>query len=555
MAHNCNYTMRFYVDYEKNDLVRVTTAHWKDKSLDVYREFLNSGKIESRNLYFSQMGGWLVSFPGEVNKRGYYNYFGYKQDLEEWSHEAKTDALMGECEQNIKDVKVMLFEVDSKLFYFCKKLDSNFIYPKLFELVRIYREHPECETLIQYGFYELALNKSLYRLSKPKLKQVLQAVNELKNVSIYGGITLRQIQEYNLHWKDKISTIKEWFDWYGITNNFGKYGQQLDYDCWKYIQRKINNSKGAIQITKYEYLDYLEMAKKVGHNIEDPYWRYPNDFRKMHDKVMEQLNAVSLAKLALQQDFLRIVCKPMLKYNKEINGYNIFISTEAKEWKQTCDDLYQCLIRNGYMKKVIDQEAIIVFIWKDGKPIATAELDYKKNIQQFYGDERGHSRGESCKPNEEVEEAFNIWLESFKPKKAKFDYDASIHYYKGFNDFDGKETFHTNCGQMDGSGKGSSFVLGNVYETPFDDDEILAAGGIGCVSTPKVFHFCSSISEIARHYSPNYYCEIKPLGAVVENDGALLSNKIKIVRYLQPEEVEAIKILEMQKGSYAYEQI
>ncbi len=544
MAHKCEYTMRFYVDYDKNDLVRVTTAHWKNKSLDVYREFLNSGETESRNLYFTQYGGWLVSFPGERITRYYYNYFGYKQELEEWAHEIKTDALMGKCEQKLDDVKVMLFEVDSKLFYFCKKLDSSFSYPKLFDLVRIYREHPECETLIQYGFYDLALNKSLYKLSKQKLKQVLQAVNELKDSGIYGKITLRQIQEYNLHMKNKIPTIKEWFDWYGITNNFGRYGRQIEYEDWKYIQRKINNSKGAIQITCNEYLDYLEMAKKVGHNIEDPYWRYPNDFRKMHDKVMEQLNAVSLAKLALQQDFLKVVCKSMVKFNKEVNGYQIFISTEAKEWKQTCDDLYQCLIRNGYMKKVIDQETIIVFIWKDNKPVATAELDYEKNIKQFYGDERGHSRGESCKPSDEVQEAFNIWLESFKPKKVKFNYDSSIHYYKGFTEFDGEKTFHTNCGQMDGSGKGSSFELGKTYETPFDDDEILAAGGSGCVSTPKVFHFCSSISEISRHYAPKYYCEVKPLGAIVENDGALLSNKIQILRKLSEEEISSIMLVE-----------
>ena len=174
MAHKCEYTMRFYVDYEKQDLVRVTTAHWKNKQLDVYREFLKSGEVESRNLYFASLGGWLVTFPGEKNKRSYFNYYGYKQELEEWAHEVKTDALMGKCEQSIEDIKIMLFEVDSKLFYFCKKLSNYYdTYSKLFELVRIYLAHPECETLIQYGFYDLALNKSLYKLSKKKLKEVL----------------------------------------------------------------------------------------------------------------------------------------------------------------------------------------------------------------------------------------------------------------------------------------------------------------------------------------------------------------------------------------------
>lgn len=546
MAHKCKYTMRFYVDYEKDDLVRVTTAHWKNKSLDVYREFLNSGEIESRNLYFAQLGGWLVTFPGEKQTRSYYTYFGYKQELEEWQKEVKTDSLMGECEQKLEDIKLMLFEVDSKLFYFCKKLELiPALYSKLFDLVRIYREHPECETLIQYGFYDLALNKSLYKLSKKKLKEVLQVVSTVKESGIpTSKVTLNDIQKYNLHFKKQIPDFIEWFRWYALENNKGKWGRQIEYNDWKYIQKKVENSKGAIQITCNEYLDYLEMAQKVGHNIEDPYWRYPNDFRKMHDKVMEQLNAVSLAKLALQQDFLKIVCKSMVKFNKEVNGFKIFISTEAKEWKQTCDDLYQCLIRNGYMKKVIDQETIIVFIWKDNKPVATCELDYEKNIKQFYGDERGHKEGKSCLPSDEVQEAFNIWLKDFKPKKVKFDCDSSMHYYKGFTDYDGDKTFHTTFGQMDGVYKGSSFVLGNIYETPFEDDEVLAAGGKGCVSTPKVFHFCSSISEISRHYAPKYYCEVKPLGAIVEHNGALLSNKIQILRKLSEEEVSSLMILE-----------
>ena len=551
MAHHCEYTMRFYVDYETNDLVRVHTAHWKNKSLDVYREYLKANKCESRNLYFTQMGGWLVSFPGEKNNRGYFNYFGYKQELEEWEKDVKTDALLGSCDQKLADIKVMLFEVDSSLFYFCKKLEYDLsLYANLFELVRIYKEHPECETLIQYGFYNLAMNKSLYRLSKKKLKEILKIVSDVKEKApCFTKVTLNDIQKYNLHFKDQIPDFKDFFMWYVIDNNKSKWGRQIAYEDWKYVQKKINASKGLLQISNNEYLDYLEMAKKVGHDITDPYWRYPNDFRKAHDKVMEQLEAVSLAKLALQQDFLKVVCKSMVKYNKEILGYKIFISTEAKEWKQTCDDLYQCLIRNGYMKKVIDQETIIVFIWKDNKPIATCEIDYDKNIKQFYGDERGHARGESCLPSDEVVEAFNIWLKDFKPKKIKFEYDNSIHYYKGFNDYDGDKTFHTHCGMMDGSGKGSSFIVGNIYETPFEDEEIIEAGGHGCVSTNKVFHFCGSITEISRHYCPSYYCEVKPLGAVVENDGALLSNRIKIVRYIPEEEVKKILIQEQQGAS------
>ena len=86
------------------------------------------------------------------------------------------------------------------------------------------------------------------------------------------------------------------------------------------------------------------------------------------------------------------------------------------------------------------------------------------------------------------------------------------------------------------------------YETDLHilNEEIIEAGGHGCVSTNKVFHFCGTISEISRHYSPKYYVEVKPLGPVVENDGALLSNKIEIIRAIPESEVQQIMLMEQQ---------
>ena len=53
MGHHCTYTCRFEI--EEKDLVRITTAHWKNKQLDVYKEYLLQDKCVSRNLYFSTM--------------------------------------------------------------------------------------------------------------------------------------------------------------------------------------------------------------------------------------------------------------------------------------------------------------------------------------------------------------------------------------------------------------------------------------------------------------------------------------------------------------------
>lgn len=537
MGHHCSYQCRFYID--NNDLILITTATWKNKSMDIYREYLKDNKAEIRNVNFTYLSGYTVTFPDEKIWR----YGKEIMGVERWgSVEAIWNFKIGEYYQTWDRIKTMLLEVMPELKYFCNKYSNDAGYSHLFEVIRNYLKHPESETLLELGCVDLAMNQSLYKLTKPKLKEVIRIVSDNKDI-VSTNLRLRDIQTYIKQYQKKMS-FKDFWMWYVISNErMVRWSRYIDYEDWKYINKQIEKTNGKDQITKNEYYDYIEMAKKVGHDVNDPYWKYPSNFRKMHNLVMEQVRSISAAKLALQQDFLKIVCKSMLKYNSEINGYKIFIPVEAIEWQKTCDVLYQCLIRNGYMKKVINQESIIVFVWKDNEPLATCEIDYKKNILQFYGDERGHTTGDSCKPSDEVIEAFNIWLDKFKPKKEKFKIDNSMHYYKGFSSFE-KDTFHTYVGSMDGKGKGSSFVIGRVYETPFDDEEIIEAGGKRCVGTNKVFHFCSSITEISRHFSPSVYAEIRPLGAIVEHDGALLSNKIEVIRMIKPEEVNAIMQLE-----------
>lgn len=544
MGHKCSYVCRFEIDVVKNDVVVITTASYKNYSLDVYKEYLKEDKAYCRNLWFSYLAGYTVNFPDEKVYKN--RYCKERYGLESWGTTEKIETLRcGKYYQELWKVKTLLEATYPELKYFVKKFDDSSQYYRLFEIIRNYWKHPESETLIQMGLFDLALNQSLYKLTKPKLKEVIRTISSC-DLPI-SNLKLKDIQTYNKNYKDQM-TFKEFIRWYIVANErMARWVKTLTFEEYKYIEKQAMKSNGKIQISNHEYFDYLEMAKKVGHDITDPYWKYPSDFRKKHDEVMEQIRTISASKLALQQDFLKIVCKSMVKYNKTINGYKIFIPLEAIEWQTTCDELYQCLIRNGYMKKVINQETIIVFIWKDNKPIATAEIDYKKKIQQFYGDERGHQRGESCKPSEEVETVFNEWLKTFKPKKEKFVYEDNIHYYKGFDSFDGN-IFHTNVGSMDGVGKGSSFKVGEIYLTPFEDEEIETAGGQGCVSTNKVFHFCNSITEISRHYNPKVYCEIKPLGAVVEHDGAILSNKIEIIRPIPEEEVKALMILEQQSN-------
>lgn len=60
----------------------------------------------------------------------------------------------------------------------------------------------------------------------------------------------------------------------------------------------------------------------------------------------------------------------------------------------------------------------IIFIQKDGNPIATAEILKNGKLNQFYADERSGTPGGSL-PNAEVKAAFNKWLELVPKSKFK----------------------------------------------------------------------------------------------------------------------------------------
>lgn len=549
MAHHCEYVDRIEIEYdyetETRYLVRIVNARYKDNSLDVMRE-IEGGVLDDelyfwyRNIEFSNMGGYLVSFPGEVY-RYRYSLDKYTVRLEDWSDCATRFNLY--CMNMIDDRSAAnIIEVYPNFKYVLNKMNpKDKRIERIFELLQVWKKHPEIEGLCQLGFYEIALNGHLFKLTPPKRKQIIKWIMEHKDVVEHPQymklVHIQKMIKYKL-------TVDEYIDYDknrpSITRYTGRWGSTkqtwvCDIPTFFYLKKHGFKDFRTQDIARL-YHDYLNMAKQAGHDMTDKYWLYPSDINKAHAKVMEELANLKITASALQGDYLKAVMQPLAdKFNAKVDGYDIFLPTDIDTIKKQCEDLYQCLLRNNYVNNVLMQEEILVFIWKDGKPQATAQVFYNKEVGQFYADERGHARGESCEPSEEIKNAFYKWFSTFEPYKVKAERKKEeIHYYKGFHSVDKMGVYHTSFGNY-------SFEVGKTYNTDFGDNEILAKGGEGCMATNKVFHFCKNINDIQRFYAPTCYAEVEPLGPVVENDGAFLSNRIKIIRALDPIEVEALK--------------
>lgn len=548
MAHHCEYVDRIEIEYdyetETRYLVRIVNARYKDNSLDVMKE-IEPNVLENepvyyyRNIEFSNMGGYLVSFPGEVY-RYRYSLDKYTVKVEDWADYSSKFMLY--CMNMIDDrSEANIIEVYPNFKYVLNKMNPNDKrIERIFELLQVWKKHPEIEGLCQLGFYEIALNGHLFKLTPPKRKQIIKWIMEHKDVVEHPQymklVHIQKMIKYKL-------TVDEYIDWdrnHPIISSYSRHGYNrttwnCDIPTFFYLKKHGFKDFSTQDIARL-YHDYLNMAKQAGHDMTDKYWLYPSDINKAHAKVMEELANLKITASALQGDYLKAVMQPLAdKFNAKVDGYDIFLPTDIDTIKKQCEDLYQCLLRNNYVNNVLMQEEILVFIWKDGKPQATAQVFYNKEVGQFYADERGHARGESCEPSEEIKNAFKKWFSTFEPYKVKAERKKEeIHYYKGFHSVDKMGVYHTSFGNY-------SFEVGKTYNTDFGDNEILAKGGEGCMATNKVFHFCKNINDIQRFYAPTCYAEVEPLGPVVENDGAFLSNRIKIIRALDPIEVEALK--------------
>ena len=92
------------------------------------------------------------------------------------------------------------------------------------------------------------------------------------------------------------------------------------------------------------------------------------------------------------------------------------MTSDYCEWQRQADALHQCICAAGYYQGTADGNYTIVFIQKEGVPVATAQVYPDGRIGQFYGDEIDRT---NCAPSDEVRAAFNKWLEVVPKSKFK----------------------------------------------------------------------------------------------------------------------------------------
>lgn len=202
----------------------------------------------------------------------------------------------------------------------------------------------------------------------------------------------------------------------------------------KKFKSTFNDEKHAFNELMNVYSDYTRMLFRSDHNVKDDYWRWPSDIQAFHDRLREEERIKREAERLAEAERERTRQIERVKKDKErakvlkniekkfksfcsiIDGYSIFVTSDYEEWQKQAKALEQCICAAGYYQSMADGRCTIVFIQKEGVPVATAQVYPDGRIGQFYGDEIDRA---NCTPSDEVKEAFNKWLETVPKSKFK----------------------------------------------------------------------------------------------------------------------------------------
>lgn len=392
----CNYRDR--LETEDGELVRVVTAvpvssKKSHLSLDVYKEY-ESGKCQCRNLYRSAFG-YRVAFPGEKASLYSAGIYSFVQELDEFSDVPRLNGFRYWSDIVYESSRKLILGKYPEFKYVMEKWTGNLVQTLL--ALEIWKEHKDVEFVLAAGWTSIALNKSFWRLSERKRREVVDFKRTHKDTD---GWSLSDVQA-SLKYRIGVSD----FDRY---HRFCRIHGKVTYDVYMYLIKVGIADRAGVDL----YRDYRRMLKQTDHDSDDSYWKYPKNLQAAHDKVLvevEEKNAgIQLKKLeAKQEDYFKVVRK-FLKYNAEIDGYSVFVPDTVGQIATQAKALHQCLVHSDYVSKVIDKRCVLVFVHKNGIPVATCQLLKGDKIGQFYADELDRN---DCLPSEEVKAVMNKWIE------------------------------------------------------------------------------------------------------------------------------------------------
>lgn len=264
-----------------------------------------------------------------------------------------------------------------------------------YTLIEWLRNPAMTETLLSLKCTDLIGNRNFLRMRPSLQKAYLKYLRESEDgANLDEWLTMRK---YKLSYEE-VKRYKR------FRNTFHyQYSEWLSMKDFKYLNKKITRDDDLRL-----WGDMLRMAKRLNHDINDPYWRYPKDIKGRHDQLMQ---IVDKERFLRERDFAKKFFSEGKKWRKckvEAEGYDIFVPVEPCEVREQADTLSQCLIACEYDKRMSRGECLLVFLRKNGIPMATAEINRQGKTVQFRRDQKNYAESQAT---DDMKKALDKWYE------------------------------------------------------------------------------------------------------------------------------------------------
>ncbi len=433
---------------EDGQIYRILTAIYSRRNeyseIDVYKEN-DAGESWDQNLYQSCYGSCAVAFPG-LPRNPRRNSWYYDESIaqeEGWSARSRLSTVGYSDDISDRDIELITSFYPDFIYVFKKyQIVSK---AHALEILRKWIPHHDLELVLAAGFVKIGLNGNFWRLSEKNRKAICLFMRRNPQFKDFSLAEIRKAMKAGdpVDYANYLAIVPSYHRW----DNSRAYYPCISYEDYKYLKRIKNKVENPFasdteepEITEkrhwnhveYLYSDYKTMLYRSDHNCHDEYWMHPSDLEAFHDRLVEEerikreqrelaeraARAEAAKQKALKEKsrikVIKAIEKKFAAYAKEIDGYSFFVTADYSEWERQAKALSQCICACGYYGKMGDGNEILVFIQKDGEPVATAEVFQGKKLGQFYGNEIDRA---NCKPSKEVEQAFQKWLDNVPASK------------------------------------------------------------------------------------------------------------------------------------------
>lgn len=184
-----------------------------------------------------------------------------------------------------------------------------------------------------------------------------------------------------------------------------------DLDIFKkinYIYKQAQKLNQSLDSTRFEFRDYLDMAKKLKYDLKEEVVLFPKNIKQAHDTATEVFNAYLAEKKAKEDKERKEKAKKTLKEYKKVYSFSdgkfcIMVPTTTEEIITEGREQHHCV--GGYAARHLEGYLAICFLRSCSEPdkaLYTIEMHGKK-VQQIQG------YGNKTPLTPEAKEFFEKW--------------------------------------------------------------------------------------------------------------------------------------------------